>query len=65
MNKHRTHKSAARRFKITAGGKVLHRSHKLRHLRSAKSKRQIRSLKQMKEIEGVFATKIKKMLGQA
>jgi ABC-type branched-subunit amino acid transport system substrate-binding protein len=38
--KQRTHKSAAKRFKVTADGKILHRSHKLRHKRSVKSKRQ-------------------------
>ncbi|HNQ30864.1 MAG TPA: 50S ribosomal protein L35 [Candidatus Woesebacteria bacterium] len=62
-NKQRTHKGASKRFKVTAGGKVLHRSHTIRHLRKAKSKNQIRRLKQMKEVEGVHAKKIKRLLG--
>ncbi len=60
----RTRKAAAKRFKVTKNGKVLHRSHFLRHKRSAKGKRRIRRLKLIKQTEGVFATKIKKMLGQ-
>lgn len=62
-SKQRTHKSASKRFKITAGGKILHRSHKLRHLRSSKSKRQVRSLKTLKEVTGTFKPKIERLLG--
>lgn len=60
--KQRTHKGAAKRFKITAGGKILHRSHKLRHLRNAKTKKQVRSLKQLKPVEGAIKTRIEKLL---
>ena len=63
MPKQRTRKSAAKRFKVTSGGKVLHRSHMIRHLRSKKTKRHLRSLLQMKEVKGTFKSKIKKMLG--
>jgi large subunit ribosomal protein L35 len=62
-NKHRTHKGAAKRFKVTGTGKLLHRSHTIRHLRQAKSKNQIRRLKQMKEVTGVHAKKIRQLLG--
>lgn len=62
-NKHRTHKGAAKRFKVTGTGKLMHRSPTLRHLRSSKSKGQVRKLKMMKEVKGVHAHKIKKMLG--
>jgi len=61
-NKQKTRKSAAKRFKVTKGGKVLHRSQQLRHLRSAKSKNRIRRLKTMKETLGRAKMKIKKML---
>lgn len=64
-NKNRTRKSAASRFKLTKGGKVLHRSQLIRHLRASKSNAQIRRLKTMKEVEGEFAKKVKQMLGQA
>ena len=63
VNKHRTHKGAAKRFKITATGKLLHRSHKLRHLRSNKSKKQVRSLKMMKEVEGTIKGRLERLLG--
>lgn len=63
--KPRTRKSAASRFKVTAGGKVLHRSHHIRHLRSNKSKKQLRALKQMKAVEGKMEKKVLQMLGQA
>ena len=63
--KNKTHKSTARRFKVTAGGKVLHRSQHIRHLRSNKSKRQLRALKQDNEVEGKMKKKVLQMLGQA
>ncbi len=61
-NKIKTRKGVVKRFKITKTGKVLHRSHYLRHKRSGKGKRRIRRLKQMKEVTGVYKKKIKKML---
>lgn len=64
-NKQKTHKGASKRFKITASGKVMHRSHHIRHLKSSKSKRQVRSLKQPKEVLGKVKTKIKQLLGKA
>lgn len=64
-NKQRVRKSASKRFKVTKGGKVLHRSHLIRHLRANKSKRQVRRLKLMKKVEGTHKKKIKKMLGIA
>jgi len=60
--KAKTRKSAVKRFKVTKGGKVLHRSQQLRHLRSAKSKNRIRRLKLMKKVTGRAKMKIKKML---
>ncbi|QQG43907.1 MAG: 50S ribosomal protein L35 [Candidatus Roizmanbacteria bacterium] len=64
MGKQRTRKAALKRFKITKNGKVLHRSHYIRHLRSKKGKSQLRRLKKMKTVEGVFKKKIKKMVGK-
>lgn len=60
--KHKPHKGATKRFKVTKSGKVLHRSIKLRHLRTVKGKRNIRRLKQMKQLTGAFEKKIKKLL---
>ncbi|MDA1317088.1 MAG: 50S ribosomal protein L35 [bacterium] len=64
-NKQKTHKGVLKRFKITSTGKVIHRSHHTRHLKSSKSKRQIRSLNQPKQVVGLMARKIKKLLGIA
>ena len=61
--KSRTRKSAAKRFKVTKNGKVMHRSQNLRHLRTIKGKRNQRRLKLMKELGGKFASKVKKMMG--
>lgn len=61
--KTKTRKAAAKRFKITKSGKVMHRSQNLRHLRTVKGKRNQRRLKLMKELGGKFASKIKKMMG--
>jgi large subunit ribosomal protein L35 len=63
--KQKTRKGAARRFKITATGKVLRRSQNMRHLRARKSKRAIRAYRVNKEVTGKFALKIKRMLGIA
>ena len=64
MPKQKTNKSAAKRFKVTKTGKVTHRSHGARHLKSNKSKKQLRHLKATKTVEGIFKKKIKKMLGK-
>lgn len=64
-NKVRTRKSAAKRFRVSKKGKVMHRSHNIRHLKSSKSKRQVRQLKRMKKTTGVHGKKIIKMLGKA
>ncbi|MCX6730306.1 MAG: 50S ribosomal protein L35 [Candidatus Roizmanbacteria bacterium] len=61
--KTKTRKSAAKRFKVTKNGKVMHRSQNLRHLRTVKGKRNQRRLKLMKELGGKFASKVKKMMG--
>lgn len=63
--KQKTRKSIAKRFKITASGKVLHRTQGGRHLRRRKSKKAIRGFGVPREIQGKFAIKIKQMLGLA
>ena len=63
--KQKTHKGASKRFKLTATGKVLHRSQKIRHLKLNKSKRKQRALNLDKSVDGRMKTKIKKLLGKA
>jgi large subunit ribosomal protein L35 len=65
MSRQRVHKGASKRFKVTKNGKVLHRSHYLRHLRSNKSKRQVRRLKTIKQTTGVAGKRIRQLLGLA
>lgn len=60
--KHKPHKGATKRFKVTKTGKILHRSQKIRHLRTVKGKRNLRRLKQLKQVTGTFEKKIKKLL---
>lgn len=61
--KQKTRKSAAKRFKVTASGKVLHRSKGFRHLRSKKGKSWLRRAKKLKSIQGTIKQKLLKMLG--
>ena len=63
--KTKTRKSVVKRFKMSKTGKILHRSHQLRHKRAGKSKRRIRSLKQMKLVKGRYAKKVRQMLKKA
>ncbi len=62
--KNKTKKSVAKRFKITATGKVLYRQQGFRHLRSKKNKKWLRRKKQMKEILNKMKAKVLKMLGK-
>jgi len=64
MPKQKTKKSAAKRFRITKTGKVLHRSSFSRHLRKSKSKTQKKKYKKMKKLKGTMAKKIKKIMGK-
>lgn len=64
-NKQKTRKAVARRFKITASGKVLRRRQNMRHLRTNKSKKTIRRYRKPVEVTGKYAKKIKQMLGIA
>ena len=59
----KTRKIVAKRFKVTASGKIMRRSQNMRHLRRRKSKKQIRAYKVPKEVTGKLAKKIRIMLG--
>lgn len=64
-NKQKTRSGVAKRFKITATGKVLRRSQNMRHRRRIKSKKAIRAYKVPTKVTGKWAKKIKRMLGLA
>jgi len=63
--KQKTRSGVAKRFKITATGKVLRRSQNMRHRRRIKSKKAIRAYRVPTEVKGKWAKKIKRMLGLA
>jgi len=65
MPKQKVRKIVAKRFKITATGKVMRRRQNSRHLRVNKSKKAIRRYRVPIEVKGKFAKKIKQMLGLA
>ncbi len=58
-------KSVSKRFKITKKGKVLHGSQYTGHLMRKKSKRRQRRQTEPGQLQGIFAQKIKKMMGKA
>ena len=62
MGKIKTRKSAAKRFKITASGKVMFRHQMRRHLRRKKSASNLRRKAVPGEMTGKFAKKIKQMI---
>jgi ribosomal protein L35 len=63
--KKKVNKSVSKRFKVTKTGKVMHGSQFGSHLKLHKSKRRLRKQKEPKQLEGLFAKKIKQMLGAA
>jgi len=62
MPKIKTRKAAAKRFKITATGKVMHGHQMGRHLRRKKSASNMRRKAIPSEMTGKFARKIKQMI---
>jgi len=64
MPKMKTHSGAARRFKITAGGKVMRRRANMNHLLEHKSSRRTRRLNQDQVLAPSDTKKIKKLLGK-
>lgn len=63
-NKMKTKKAAAKRFKVTSRGKVMHKQTGRGHLLSKKSRRRKRRLSQPKELKGQHARNIKQVLGK-
>jgi len=56
--------SVAKRFKLTAGGKIIRRGSQNRHLKANRSKRNTRRSNVPKQVINKMAIKIKKMLGK-
>ena len=62
--KQKTKKAAAKRFKVTKKGKILHQGHGIRHLKANKTKRRLRSQKRMKQLKGKYKRNVRRMLGK-
>lgn len=62
MPKQKTHKGAAKRFKVTANGKVL-RGHSMHsHILTKKTTKRKRNLRKTTTVKGLFAQTIREML---
>lgn len=62
MPKLKTHRGAKKRFKVTAGGKVL-RGHSMRsHILTKKSTKRKRRLRQATQVHGEFAKTVRQLL---
>lgn len=63
MPKMKTHKGAAKRFKVTSTGKILHRKAFGSHLLSKKSAKRKRKYQKDYQVAATDKSKVKKMLG--
>jgi large subunit ribosomal protein L35 len=64
MPKMKTHRGAAKRFKLTGTGKVMRRHAYRDHLLEHKSSRRTRRLGRMAEVTGEDGKRIKRLLGK-
>ena len=62
MPKQKSHRGAAKRFKVTAGGKVMRRNSMANHILSKKTTKRKRRLRKPTEVQGKFAGTIKKII---
>jgi large subunit ribosomal protein L35 len=65
MPKQKTHRGAAKRFKVTGGGKVLRRKAFRSHLLEKKSSRRTRRLGREAELTGGDKRHVDRLLGRA
>lgn len=64
MPKLKTHKGAAKRFKVTGGGKIVREKACKSHLLSKKNSNRKRRLKERVEVSSASKKNIKKLLGK-
>lgn len=62
MPKQKTHKGAAKRFKVTGGGKVVRHHAGHSHILTKKSTKRKRNLRKAALVSPAFASAIKEML---
>ena len=61
----KTHRGAAKRFKVTATGKILRMHSGKRHLLGTKAAKRMRRLKKLTKVHAADAANVKKMLPYA
>ena len=64
MPKQKTHKGAAKRFKVTGGGKVVRHQSMHSHILTKKTTKRKRNLRKAVLVSPAFAATIKSMLHQ-
>ena len=62
MPKQKTHRGAAKRFKVSATGKVLRHHSETNHILTKKSQKRKRKLRKATKVSSAFAMTIKKLL---
>ena len=62
MPKQKTHKGAAKRFKVTGGGKVMRHQSMHSHILTKKTTKRKRNLRKATEVSPAFAGTLKTML---
>ena len=62
MPKLKSHRGAKKRFKITGGGKVLRHHSMHSHILTNKTTNRKRKLRQSTEVQGKFASHVKRMI---
>jgi large subunit ribosomal protein L35 len=65
MPKQKTHRGAAKRFRVTGTGKIRRRNSNRSHLLEKKSSRRTRRLGRLSEVVGKDKQHVEKMLGRA
>lgn len=63
MPKMKTHKGAAKRFKLTKNGKLKKNKSGLNHLLTSKSRKRKRSLRKDDHLHKVDESRVKRMIG--
>ncbi len=62
MPKQKTHRGAAKRFKVSASGKVLRHHSETSHILTKKTTKRKRKLRKSTQIAGAFEKTVKKLL---
>jgi len=65
MPKMKTNRGAAKRFKVTGGGKVKRRRAGLRHILTSKARKRKRQLRRGAQVEAVDAERVRRLMPYA